>query len=94
MKGLLLIPGLIAAAGIYAVFDEDSGIRSWRRMRDDLGNARDQIVRIRAENERLRSLVVALEVDSFAQERAVREGLEFARPGEVIIRLPDARTSL
>ena len=42
MRGLLLIPALVAAALVYAAVDPDSGIRTWRRMRADLQTAEVQ----------------------------------------------------
>jgi len=39
-------------------------------------------------NEALRTEIDALAADRFVQERAVREELRWARPGEVVVRVP------
>ena len=93
MRGLLLIPALVALAVLYAAVDPDSGIGTWRRMRADLLSAevridglRDEIVALRRSNE-------ALESDAFAIEAAIREDLKLARPGERVLRLTDPQDS-
>jgi len=87
LRGLLLIPALVAVAAVYAAFDPDSGFRTWQRMRADLAGAQVRISALRAENAALERSAEALEADAFAIEAAIREDLELARPGERILRL-------
>ena len=87
MRGLLLIPALIAVAAVYASVDPDSGIRSWRRMRADLESARVRISGLRDVIAALERSAENLEADAFAIEAAIREDLELARPGERVLRL-------
>lgn len=93
MRGLLLIPALVALAAAYAAVDPDSGFGTWRRMRADLqgaevriGALRDEIVALERSNEKLES-------DEFAIEAAIREDLELARPGERVVRLTGQKDS-
>ncbi|MGH0036894.1 MAG: FtsB family cell division protein [Myxococcota bacterium] len=85
MRAWLLVPLLgVAALGI-AAFDGESGLRTWWMLRDDLRSSRETLDRLEAENERLREEAHALETDPFALERAIREDLGWARPGEVVV---------
>ena len=89
MGGVWLALGVVAVTALLAFTDAESGLRTWWALREDL----------RAANERihdLRSEVAELEHDSgglegkgepFALERAIRERLLYARPGETIVRL-------
>ena len=87
MKRFLLIPALVAVALGYAVFDEESGIRAWLRMRADLASSRVRIDEVRREIRALRRETALLESDPFAIESAIREDLELARSGELVVRL-------
>jgi len=85
---LLLIPALVAAALVYAVFDQQSGIGTWLQMRADLAASRARIGEVRRENRALSQQAALLESDPFAIESAIREDLKLARPGERVVRLP------
>jgi cell division protein FtsB len=86
VRGLLLIPALVAAALVYAAFDADSGIRRWLQMRADLAASHARIEEIRREVHALRRDAAELENDAFAIESAIREDLKLARPGELVLR--------
>jgi cell division protein FtsB len=86
LKRLLLIPALIGAVIVYAVFDSDSGIRSLLQVRENVAVSRERIAAIRHEIEGLKLEADALERDDFAVERAIREDLGLARPAERIVR--------
>ena len=87
MRGLWWIPALVLAAAVYAAFDGNSGIRTWLRLRGDLHAARGRIAAAQDEIARLERASRELDSDSFAIERAIREDLELAMPGEIIVRL-------
>ena len=87
MKGLLLIPALIALVAAYAAVDRDSGIGTWRRMRAELLSAQQRIEELRYEIASLQRSNEKLASDEFAIEAAIREDLELARPGERVLRL-------
>jgi cell division protein FtsB len=77
------------AALAVAAFDEDAGVRRWWHLRGELADARARIEQLRAEVEALRAESAELESDSFAVERAIREELLVAQPGQVILVEPD-----
>ena len=67
--------------------DEGSGLRKAVRLRSDLHVAEQRIASLRGEIDALREEAARLEDDPFAIERAIREDLDFARPGETLVRL-------
>ncbi len=93
MRRFLLIPALVAAVVVYAAFDQDSGLSRWWRLRGELRAAEMRIATARDEVARLTREAKGLEDDPFAIEKAIREDLGLARPGETIVRLPRASTS-
>jgi cell division protein FtsB len=90
VRRLLLVPAIIALAVVYAMLDEASGIRAWLRLRSHLVASAGRIDELRREVEALRDESSALKHDPFATERAIREDLELAKPGEIVVRLPRA----
>lgn len=84
----LLIPALVAAALLAAWLDADSGIRAYLRLRDDVGATESRLQALRAAIGALESEADALGKSDFAVERAIREELEWAKPGETVVRLP------
>ncbi len=88
MKQLLWIPALLGAALVVSAFDGDSGLRTWLRLKHEVRSSRSRIAGIRSEIEGLQRDAQGLRQDPFSIERAIREGLEYARPGEVVVRLP------
>ncbi len=90
MKRLLLIPALVGTALVCAALNEGSGLRRSHQLRSDLHAAEQRIAALQAEIEALRGQVTALAHDPFALERAIREELDFARPGETVVRLVPA----
>ena len=88
MRGIWLIPVLVAAVAVYAALDDDAGLRSLLRLRGDLSAARERIEALRGDIALLSSEAEALQTQTFALESAIREGLEYARPGETLVRLP------
>ena len=87
MSGWLLVPGLVALAAGYALFDEDAGLRRWLHLRGELDDAHGRIARLHVQIENLEREVGALGEGDFAIERAIREDLLLAKPGETLIRL-------
>lgn len=87
MRGWWPIPALVVAAFGFAWIDDDSGLRTWWRLRSDLGEADARIVALRSDVESRQQDATSLEDDDFAIERAIRERLQYARPGETIVRV-------
>ena len=90
VRGIWLIPALIAAVGVYAAIDDGSGLRNWLRLRGDLEASRERIDGLRADVALFSQEAEALQNQTFALERAIREELEYTRPGETLVRLPRA----
>lgn len=82
-----LVAGVAALAFAAALLDGDSGLRTWWALRADLHDARARIGVLRERVTELEREARVLEDDPFAVERAIRERLEYARPGETVIRL-------
>ena len=89
VKRYLLVPLLLSAVIVLAAVDEKSGLPMWLKLRNDLENSNDRIAQLELELRALQEEVYALESSPFALERAIREDLEFARPGETVIRFID-----
>ncbi|MCX5738812.1 MAG: septum formation initiator family protein [Proteobacteria bacterium] len=87
MRPVLLAVALVCAAVGYAWIVPESGFPTWLRLRDEVTQAEDRIRTLERQNTVLRDEVAALRVDSFAQERAVREELGWVRPGETLVRV-------
>ena len=85
MRAWLIVPLLGMAALGIAALDSESGLRTWWMLRGDLRSSRQTLDRLEVENQRLRAEARALETDPLALERAIREDLGWARPGEVVV---------
>jgi cell division protein FtsB len=86
VRTTLLAPLALVAAGVIAVADGDAGIPTWLRLRGDVERAEKRVQTLVSSTAALRGEIEALRQDPFALERAIREDLELARPGEIIIR--------
>ena len=86
MKAFLVAVLSIAFAVAVAVVDRESGLPMWWHLRGELSASQVRIQALAAQNARLQAEVEALGNDPFALERAVREDLEWARAGEVVVR--------
>jgi cell division protein FtsB len=88
LRPFLLAITLVVAVLAYAWLLPESGFPTWLRLRQEVTQAEQRIELLERQNHALRDEVVALQRDSFAQERAVREELGWVRPGEVLVRVP------
>ena len=89
MRSWWPIPALVGAALLFALADGESGLRTWWQLRSDLGGANARIEALRSDVVSHRETSASLEQDTFAIERAIRERLEYAKPGETVVRLGD-----
>jgi cell division protein FtsB len=87
-----LIPLVVLLALGYALFDGRAGIGEARRLQGELDASSARIEALRAKNQALREEARALRDDPFARERALREELDLARPGEILVRIPREET--
>lgn len=84
-----VLGGTALAAGIAAA-SHDSGMPAWFRLRDDLSRAQQRVRALEAEVTALDRERAALDdATPFALERAIREELGLARPGEVVVLWPE-----
>lgn len=90
MRGLLAAPLCILIALAYAWLDGDQGIRTWLALRADVARAEARIAALREEVAELEAEIAAFGESPFALERAIREELDWVRPGEVLVRMPSA----
>ncbi len=86
MRAFWLISALFAAALTLAITDRESGLPMWFELRAERRESENRISQLRFEVKNLQTEVEALEHDPLAMERAIREVLELARPGETVIR--------
>jgi len=85
------VPVLLAVAAAVAWLDDDAGLRTWWHLRSDVAAAEERTDALRAEIRDLRREARALRSDPAAQERAIREELGWARPGESVVVWPSSR---
>lgn len=78
--------GLAVCAVMLLVVDRDSGVGTWLRLRSELAASETRIQRLESETEALRREIESLRVEPWAIERAIREDLDLARPGEILVR--------
>jgi cell division protein FtsB len=88
VKRLFWIGGLVLLALVYPLLDGRAGLRAWLGLQDDLDQGRVRVEALRSEIARLRDESRELLESPFAIERAIREDLELARTGEVVVRIP------
>jgi len=88
VRPFLLAVLLVAGAAVWAWLDADDGLDTWRRLHREVAEAQARLRALEARNEALRAEIEALAADPAAQERAVREELRWARPGEIVVRVP------
>ena len=94
LRNVAITLGVVAMVAAFAGWDPDTGVRSWWRLRGDHAAAQERIAELERDIRALRAEAKALRRDPLAQERAIREDLGFARPGETVIRLPGSDSSL
>jgi len=80
---------MLGAALVFALADGESGLRNWWQLRNDLGAADVRIEALRSDVDSRQEASASLKADDFAIERAIRERLEYAKPGETLVRLGD-----
>lgn len=82
--------GFVALACALAWLDDDAGVRQWSRLRAELGEAQARIAQISARVAEREAAAAQLRDDPLALERAIREELRLAKPGETVLIVPEA----
>jgi cell division protein FtsB len=88
VRPLLIAILLVAGAAVWAWLDADDGVETWRRLHREVEDAQARGRALAERNDALRTEIDALAGDRSVQERAVREELRWARPGEIVVRVP------
>ena len=76
---------MASAVGV-AVADANSGIRTWLQVRRDLAVAQARVAELEKRVESREGGTESLRNDPLARERAIREDLGLAKPGEIVVR--------
>ena len=82
----LVFPGLLLAAGYYAVFGGEYSLFELRRARSDVRTEQDTLAVLEAELDSLMAWADSLRTDSATLERVARERFGMIREGEVLYR--------
>ena len=82
---VLALAIVVSAVGVAAA-DGQTGIRAWRKVRSDLATAQKRVGELEARIESREGEAAALRKDPLALERAIREDLGLAKPGEIVVR--------
>lgn len=92
MRRFLVVPGFLVLFAVYVLLNRAGSIRTWHELRSDLEEGKARIHELERQNEAMRFEVQDLEGNDFAVERVLREELELAKPGEVLVVLPEVST--
>jgi cell division protein FtsB len=85
IAALLLIAGVL----LHAMYGEN-GVAQYQQKRNEMKALEKEVDRLQKENERYVEDIRALKQDPAAIEKEAREGLHYARPGEIVLVAPEA----
>ncbi len=88
--GRAILGLFVLALVVHDVFGAH-GFMAMRRTQNEINKVRKDIDRLSSENVELGEQVKALKTDPHLIEKIAREELQHAKPGEVIIRIPQAQ---
>src|SRR5215831_13938134 len=88
--GRIVLALLIAALVVHDVFGTH-GYLALRRTKHEIENVQKDIARLNKENAELTEEVQELRTDPNKIEKIARDGLGLAKPGEVIIKIPQGQ---
>lgn len=86
MRTLGLGTCLIAILAASALLDQESGVERWLDLRASLSDSAGRVGRLVEENDAMRREIEMLEAEPAALDRAIREELDVALPGEIVVR--------
>jgi cell division protein FtsB len=81
----------LAGLLMWHVVNGKHGLSVWQKQRVEDEQLRKEIQELDQENTRLRTRIEQLKSDPEAIEHEAREKLHYAKPGEVIVTLPEAK---
>jgi cell division protein FtsB len=88
LRRIAWVPIALGLGIVLALADGRAGLRAWWMLRSDVSSARERVAALQLEIQELRGHQEALGSSPFAIEQAIRQDLELARPGEVVVRVP------
>jgi cell division protein FtsB len=88
LRRIAWVPIALGLGIVLALADGRAGLRAWWTLRSDVSSARERVAALQVEIQELRGHQEGLDSSPFAIERAIRQDLELARPGEVVVRVP------
>jgi cell division protein FtsB len=88
--GRAILALFVLALVVHDVFGAH-GFIAMRRTQNEINKVRRDIDRLNSENAELGEQVKALKTDPHLIEKIAREELQHAKPGEVIIRIPQSQ---
>ena len=90
MKSVSIAPAVVAVSLVsalaWAVLDRDSGLLTWLELSEQRSVLREQVEVQRRANTATTRQIAALLNDPHETDRAIREVLNLAKPGETIVR--------
>lgn len=91
VRTLTLGTCVIAGLAATALLDGESGVPIWRALRQDLAVASGRVASLASQNAAMREEIAAFEAEPAALDRAIREELDLALPGEIVVRFDSDR---
>ncbi|HUP47596.1 MAG TPA: septum formation initiator family protein [Thermoanaerobaculia bacterium] len=88
LKAVTLLSGVLTIVFLISFFFSDRGIAELQDARRRVASLRSDVVRLEAENARLRAEIESARSSTFAVERIAREDLAMSKEGEVVYLLP------
>jgi len=86
VRALGLGTAAIVILGISALLDHESGFGVWLELGEDLSRSEARVTDLVGQNDAMRREIEMLEAEPAAIDRAIREELDLALPGEIIVR--------
>ena len=87
LRNLAIAAGIVALAFGFGWWDAEKGFRTWLGLKRELAAVDGRVAEARSRIAAARAEAEALRDDPLAQERAIRQDLRLARPGETVVRM-------
>jgi cell division protein FtsB len=88
LRAVVLLAGVLFIVFSISFVFSDRGLPELQHARTRVADLRADIVKVEAENARLRAEIESVKKSSYAVERIAREDLGMSRKGEVVYMLP------
>lgn len=88
LKAVVLLSGVLTLVFFISFVFSDRGLPELQHSRTRVSELRRDIIRLEAENARLRAEIESAKKSSYAVERIAREDLGMSKKGETVYMLP------